>query len=103
MGAVRAVIARRGEPFVEEPPEPVPVAGGALVQVQACGICGSDLHTLRHGESFKSLAELAGGQTSFDPDADFVMGHEYSAEVLELGPETNGVPVAVGDLVVCVP
>jgi threonine dehydrogenase-like Zn-dependent dehydrogenase len=100
---MRAVIARRGELVVEELPEPVPGEGDALVQVKACGICGSDLHTLRHGESFKSLSELAGGQTSFDPGADFVMGHEYSAEVLELGPATNGVPVAVGDLVVCVP
>jgi threonine dehydrogenase-like Zn-dependent dehydrogenase len=31
------------------------------------------------------------------------MGHEYSAEVLELGPQTDGVPVEVGDLVVSMP
>jgi threonine dehydrogenase-like Zn-dependent dehydrogenase len=31
------------------------------------------------------------------------MGHEFSAEVLELGPETDGVPAAVGDLVVSMP
>ena len=29
--------------------EPVPAAGQVLVEVRACGICGSDLHFARHG------------------------------------------------------
>jgi threonine dehydrogenase-like Zn-dependent dehydrogenase len=88
---------------VEDVPEPVPGAGDALVEVKACGICGSDLHTLRHADSLLAVAELGGAESQFDPNADFVMGHEYSAEVVELGPETDGAPVAVGDLVVSMP
>lgn len=89
--------------MVEDVPEPVLAPGDALVAVRACGICGSDLHTLHHAESLLEVAELSGADSRFDPSADFVMGHEYSAEVLELGPETAGVPIAPGDLVVCLP
>ena len=98
-----AAIARRGRLVVEELPEPEPQAGDALVEVKCCGICGSDLHTLHHADSMRAVAELSGTDGPLDPDADFVMGHEYSAEVLELGPETAGSPVAVGDLVVSMP
>ncbi len=81
---------------MEDVPEPVLAPGDALVAVRACGICGSDLHTLHHADSLLEVAELSGAETRFDPAADFVMGHEYSAEVLELGPETAGVPIAPG-------
>ena len=39
----------------------------------------------------------------FDPSRDYIMGHEFTGEVVELGPETAGVPVAVGDLVTSLP
>jgi threonine dehydrogenase-like Zn-dependent dehydrogenase len=98
-----AAIARRGRLVVEELPEPELQAGDALVEVKCCGICGSDLHTLHHADSMRAVAELSGTESPFDPAADFVMGHEYSAEVLELGPETAGSPIAAGDLVVSMP
>ncbi len=100
---MRAAIARRGQMIVDEVPEPIPGAGDALVEVKACGICGSDLHTLHHADSLLAVAELGGGESSFDPEADFVMGHEFSAEVVELGPGTDDAPVSVGDLVVSMP
>ena len=31
-------------------PEPEPLAGEILVGTLVCGICGSDLHALQHGE-----------------------------------------------------
>jgi len=88
---------------VDDVPDPVPGPGEALVAVQACGICGSDLHTLVHASSLLEAAEAIGNERAFDPNADFVMGHEFSAEVLELGPETTGSPVTPGDLVVSLP
>ena len=83
---MRAAIARRGQMVVEDVPEPIPGPGDALVEVKACGICGSDLHTLHHADSLLAVAELGGGESQFDPNADFIMGHEFSAEVVELGP-----------------
>lgn len=100
---MRAAIARRGHLVVEDVPEPVPGPGDALVEVKACGICGSDLHALRHADKLLEVASLSGAEAGFDPDADFVLGHEFSAEVVELGPETDGVPAQVGDLVVSMP
>jgi threonine dehydrogenase-like Zn-dependent dehydrogenase len=73
------------------------------VAVLACGICGSDLHTLRYAHRMLEVGAATGMSGAFDPDADFVMGHEYAAEVLELGPGTDGATVAPGDLVVSVP
>jgi threonine dehydrogenase-like Zn-dependent dehydrogenase len=40
---------------------------------------------------------------AFDPTRDFIMGHEFTAEVLELGPMTDGAPVRTGDLVTSLP
>ena len=37
-----------------------------------------------------ALASMTGTEDAFDPDADFVMGHEFCGEVLELGPDTDG-------------
>lgn len=98
-----AAVARRGQLFVEEVAEPVPGPGDALVATRACGICGSDLHALIHAASVAEMTLAAGQPAMFDPAADFVMGHEFCAEVLELGPDTDGVIAKPGDLVVSIP
>lgn len=57
-----------------------------LVRVQACGICGSDLHMYRLG-MFEALGKpVANGR---------VMGHELSGEVVEVGAQVAG--FRVGD------
>ncbi len=84
--------------------DPVPEAGDVLVAVRACGICGSDLHTLDHSEHLAEVGAAMGADLAFDPNADYVLGHEWCAEVLELGPgAADATPVKVGDLVVSVP
>ncbi len=100
---MRAAIARKGQMVVGEVAEPVLAPGEVLLGVQACGICGSDLHTLRHAHSMLALASMTGAENPFDPDADFVMGHEFCGEVLELAPGTEGSPVQVGDIAVSLP
>ncbi len=100
---MRAAIARKGQMVVGEVAEPVLAPGEILLGVQACGICGSDLHTLRHAHSMLALASMTGAENPFDPDADFVMGHEFCGEVLELAPGTEGAPVKVGDIAVSLP
>ncbi|HUV09498.1 MAG TPA: zinc-binding dehydrogenase [Acidimicrobiia bacterium] len=104
---MRAVVARDRRLIVDDVAEPVPGPGEVLVAVRACGICGSDLHTLEHSEHLVEVGAALGTETGFDPRHDYVLGHEWSAEVLELGPEPDDpagiAPVPVGDLVVSVP
>lgn len=52
-------------------PEPTPAAGEVLVKVQACGICGSDIHGM-DGRSGRRQAPI-------------VMGHEASGEITAVG------------------
>ena len=59
---MRAAVARRGQMVVEDIGDPVPASGEALVAVRACGICGSDLHTLRHAHSMLALASMTGAE-----------------------------------------
>src|SRR3954469_8281678 len=103
MRAMRAAVARGGRMVVDDIGDPVPASGEALVAVRACGICGSDLHTLRHAHSMLALASMTGVESAFDPEADYVMGHEFCGEVVELGPDPDGLPVRTGDLVVSMP
>ncbi len=106
---MQAAVMRGGELVVDEVPDPSPAAGQVLVRTVACGICGSDLHTLAHGDQMVEMTRegaSAGGDGMPMPrfmelDRDVVMGHEFCGEVLELGENTGN--VAVGDLVVSMP
>ncbi len=95
---MRAVALKSGSFHVRDDiPEPEPGLGQVLVQVKACGICGSDLHFAKHGAEMMALGtqmngmpDLGGSSADLDLDADVFMGHEFAAEVLELGPDTVG-------------
>ena len=82
---VRAVVAKeKGKPVsIETIVVPDPGPGEALVRVQACGVCHTDLH-YREG--------------AINNDFPFLLGHEASGVVESVGPDvTNVVP---GDFVV---
>ncbi len=106
---MRAAVMRDWQLRVDDVPDPTPGPGQVLTKVLACGICGSDLHLLVHGEESRKLAdELAVGRPPdpmapimFDPMRDTVMGHEFCCEVLELGAGCDN--LAVGDVVVGMP
>ena len=106
---MRAAVIRDWQLNVEDIPVPVPGPGQVLTRVRACGICGSDLHLLRHGEEARRLSAEYEDDTSmdptraimFDPTQPMVMGHEYCCEVVEVGPGCE--TLAVGDLVVGMP
>ncbi len=100
---MRAAVARRGVLVVDDVADPVPGPGDVVVAVKACGICGSDLHALHHADELVAIAREMEAPLSFDPARDYIMGHEFTAEVLELGPQTDGAPVQVGDLVTSLP
>lgn len=106
---MRAAVMRDWSLRVDDIPEPVMGGGQVLAKVLACGICGSDLHMLVHGEESRRLsAEMAEGQAPnpgspvmFEPHRDTVMGHEFCCEVLDVGPGVNN--LKQGDIVVSFP
>ena len=103
---MRAAVLREGRMvFRDDVAEPVPGSGQVLVGVRSCGICGSDLHFAAYGAEVLSLTgEMAGslgGGTNVDLSHDIFMGHEFSAEVLEAGPDTETHPA--GTLVTSIP
>jgi threonine dehydrogenase-like Zn-dependent dehydrogenase len=89
----------------DDVPEPVPGPGQVLVEVKACGICGSDLHFATHGdELLETMSQLQGVpnlNAGVDLADDIFMGHEFSAEILEAGPGTETHPA--GTLVTSLP
>ena len=78
--------------MVDDVPDPIPAFGQVLVRTLACGICGSDLHFVKHGRRLAELTGEAGLDVELDFDRDIFMGHEFSAEVLEVGPDTVALP-----------
>jgi threonine dehydrogenase-like Zn-dependent dehydrogenase len=87
---MRAAVMRRAKLVVDTVPDPVPGPGEAIVKTLACGICGSDLHALKHADKLVAAAEEAGAPFVMDPSRDVVMGHEFCVEVLDYGPSTTG-------------
>jgi threonine dehydrogenase-like Zn-dependent dehydrogenase len=84
-----AVFHAPGDVSIEEVPDPVPGPADVLVQVAACGICGSDL------ASWKTGASVTPGQ---------IMGHEIGGTVIS-APGSSGLvagdAVAVRPLLAC--
>jgi len=89
---MKAAILRAGRMVVDQIDNPIPGPGQVLVRTIACGICGSDLHTVGHAHDLVATAKAANGDLfDFDPDQDLVMGHELAVEVLALGKGVQGV------------
>ncbi|HVO19857.1 MAG TPA: alcohol dehydrogenase catalytic domain-containing protein [Anaeromyxobacter sp.] len=91
--SMSAVVVRAPMEFaVERVPVPEVPPGGLLVRVEACGLCGSDLRTLRSGHR----------RVTFP----FTIGHEIAARVVRAGegyrgPWQIGERLAVGPLAYC--
>jgi 2-desacetyl-2-hydroxyethyl bacteriochlorophyllide A dehydrogenase len=56
---------------MQEWPDPIPGEGEVLIKVEACGICGTDLHAYRTGMYAPGI----------------VIGHEFSGVVAAVGPD----------------
>ena len=83
---MRAVTLKQGVLAVREIARPAPGSGQILVRTLACAICASDHHYMDHPEVAR---EDRSGMRVDAPDQDVVMGHEYCAEIVEYGPDTQ--------------
>lgn len=93
-----AAVYRSGAFVVDEIPDPQPRDGQVLIEIEATGICGSDLSAARHTDLFLQSARDSGTSLySFDPKQDLVFGHEYAGRVITTGAGVEN--VSVGDLV----
>ncbi len=82
MTLVRVAAAEEAPLVPTQASEPVPGAGEVLIDVEACGVCRTDLHILE-GEVAAHLP--------------LIPGHQAAGRVSEVGPEVRG--LAVGDRV----
>lgn len=71
---------------MQEVAEPKVIPGHVIIDVVACGICGTDLHILADEYPYK---------------APVVLGHEFSGTIAEVGPEVSS--FRTGDRVVSIP
>ena len=79
-------------------PDPKPGPKEVLLEIQACGVCGSDMHFY---ETDNDNYILYPGLTKFAT----ILGHEFSAKVVEIGKDvtllTNGDMVTVEEMIWC--
>ena len=74
---------------MQEVPDLTPGRGQVLIDVERCGICGSDLHARVHGDrTADDVAEL-GYDDFMRSDQRVVMGHEFVGTVADYGPKTR--------------
>jgi threonine dehydrogenase-like Zn-dependent dehydrogenase len=78
-----------GRILVGELADPVPGSGEVLVRTQSCGLCASDLHIKQHGKALSEWSRRYNGPFKMDLSRPMVLGHEYVAEILDFGPNTQ--------------
>ncbi|GAB4517411.1 MAG: scyllo-inosose 3-dehydrogenase [Anaerolineae bacterium] len=83
---------------IEERPTPKVGPGEVLLEVKACGVCGSDMHFYETDEQDYILYP---GLTRFPS----ILGHEFSGKVVEVGEGVTdlkpGDPVTVEEMIWC--
>jgi threonine dehydrogenase-like Zn-dependent dehydrogenase len=83
---VKAVVCKDAALSVAELSEPTPGEGQLLLDVQRCGICGSDLHARHQADEMADVAAGVGYDDAMRSDQEVVLGHEFCGEVVDRGP-----------------
>ena len=83
---MKAAVLRNGTIQVDDIGDLPVLPGHVLIETIACGICGTDLHTRKYAHDFVEAARATGFSLfDFDPDADVILGHEFSGRIVEVG------------------
>ena len=83
-------------------PDPVPGPGEVLVDVLACGICGTDLHCAADAPELNAATKGASGIELMDLSRPIVFGHEFVGRVVSYGPSSE-TRIPIGRRVVSMP
>lgn len=102
---MRAVVVNDWEVRLDDLPIPRPGSGQVLARVLTAGVCRHDHSLVTHGRqhwpALRTAASVARPESTpglrLDPRLDTMLGHEFSAEVVELGEGVAG--LRVGDIV----
>jgi (R,R)-butanediol dehydrogenase/meso-butanediol dehydrogenase/diacetyl reductase len=93
----------RGDIRVDDVPEPAVRPGTVKVEVEWCGICGTDLHEYLDGPIFAPTPEAPHPLTG--ESVPITLGHEFAGVVAEVGEGVSrvrvGDPVVVEPYIVC--
>jgi (R,R)-butanediol dehydrogenase/meso-butanediol dehydrogenase/diacetyl reductase len=89
----------RGDIRIDDVPEPAVRPGTVKVEVEWCGICGTDLHEYLEGPIFAPPADTPHPLTG--ETVPITLGHEFAGVVAELGEGVSD--LRVGDRVVVEP
>lgn len=74
---------------VADRPTPTPGRGQLLIDVERCGICGSDLHARRHSDELADVMHETGYDDFMRSDQEVVFGHEFFGVIAEHGSKTR--------------
>ena len=85
---MKAVSCAHGILSVIDLPDPRPAEGQLVLDVRACGICGSDLHAKDHADELTDVMAQIGYRDFMRGDTPTVMGHEFAGVIAERGPKT---------------
>lgn len=85
---MKAVSCANGVLSVIDMPEPRPAEGQLVLDVHACGICGSDLHAKDHADELADVLTEVGYDDCIRRHTPTVMGHEFAGVVAERGAKT---------------
>jgi threonine dehydrogenase-like Zn-dependent dehydrogenase len=83
---MRAVTCTQSRLDVVDLPEPEPGRGQVVLEVDRCGICGSDLHARYHSDELADVLSETGYKRFMRLDQRVVFGHEFAGRVLDFGP-----------------
>ena len=84
---MKAVSCEHGRLSVVDLPDPRPGEGQLVLDVRACGICGSDLHAKDHADELTDVMVEIGYRDFMRGDTPTVMGHEFVGVIAERGPK----------------
>jgi threonine dehydrogenase-like Zn-dependent dehydrogenase len=86
---MKAVQCQNSQLTVVDVEAPQPGLGQVLIDVERCGICGSDLHARVHADQLADAAAAVGYETIMKPDDRIIFGHEIVGRVSGYGPGTR--------------